>query len=96
MASLCASYLLNAKRGKEPLDPVARFHLRNGARLERIHWLADQSARAQKDSYTLMVNYAYRPREIEANHEAYIRKHRIAAESRIEFLARKSLKLKKV
>jgi malonyl-CoA decarboxylase len=95
MSSLCAGYLLHAKRGKEPLDPVARFHLRNGARLERIHWLADLSARALKDSYGMMVNYVYRPREIEANHEAYTQKHQIAADSRIEFLARKSLSARK-
>jgi len=95
MTSLCASYLLNAKRENEPLDPVARFHLRNGARLERINWLADLSERALKESYGMMVNYAYRPDEIESNHEAYSHKHQIAADSRIEFLARKSLKDRK-
>ena len=92
MTTLCASYLLNAKREKEPLDPVARFHLRNGARLEKINWLADLSERALKESCGMMVTYAYRPGEIEANHEAYSQKHRIAADSRIEFLARKSLR----
>ena len=43
----------------------------------------------------MMVNYAYRPNEIEANHEAYSQKHRIAADSRIGFLARKSLRVRK-
>jgi malonyl-CoA decarboxylase len=71
---------------------VARFHLRNGARLEKINWLADLSDRALKDSCGMMVNYAYRPGDIEANHEAYTVKHKVAADSAIEFLARKTIR----
>ena len=50
---------------------MARFHLGNGARLERIDWLADTSERALKQSYGLMVNYLYDLDYIERNHEAY-------------------------
>ena len=71
---LCARYLAEEKEGPpddaRPLDPVARFHLGNGARLERINWLADTSARGIKQSAGLMVNYLYKLDEIEDNHEA--------------------------
>src|SRR5262249_17093942 len=43
LVRLCAWYLLNVRRDGIPIDPVARFHLRNGVRLERINWLADRS-----------------------------------------------------
>ena len=59
MRKLCAHYLLKVKSGREPRDPVARFHLRNGARLERINWLADISAKGLRDSVSMMVNYVY-------------------------------------
>ena len=50
LVPLCARYLLQAKQGREPLDPVARFHLRNGARLERINWLGDTSVAGMQRS----------------------------------------------
>ena len=56
-----------------PIDPVARFHLRNGARLERINWPADRSANGWRQSYGLMVNYLYNLQRLEANHESYVR-----------------------
>ena len=74
---LCAHYLLNEKKkgrgeeGKKPLDPVAQFHLFNGARLERINWLGDVSSKGMKQSSGLMVNYYYRLSKIDDNHEAY-------------------------
>jgi malonyl-CoA decarboxylase len=70
---LAARYLV-AKRGDgQPLDPVARFHLRNGARLERLNWLGDLSDNGMAQSCGLMVNYRYVVDEIEANHEAYMK-----------------------
>jgi len=74
---LCARYLAEVKEGEgagaQPADPVARFHLGNGARLERISWLADTSTRGMKQSCGLMVNYLYKLDDIEDNHEAYAR-----------------------
>jgi malonyl-CoA decarboxylase len=88
---LCAHYLLYAKQGRDPLDPVARFHLGNGARLERLNWLGDTSVNGMRRSAGLMVNYVYRLDEVERNHEAYARDGRIAAARRFEVLARESL-----
>jgi malonyl-CoA decarboxylase len=91
LTSLCAYYLLKVKKGDEPLDPVARFHLRNGASLDRINWKADLSERAMESSFGMMVNYAYRPREIEFNHERYVTRHKIAAGSKINSMAKRGL-----
>ena len=88
---LCAHYLLYAKQGRDPLDPVARFHLGNGARLERLNWLGDTSDSGMRRSAGLMVNYVYRLDEVERNHEAYARDGRIVAARRFEVLARESL-----
>jgi malonyl-CoA decarboxylase len=66
---LCANYLCELPGG--PSDPVARFHLGNGARLERINVGADYSAKGRVQSFGLMVNYLYLPDQIVANHEAY-------------------------
>jgi malonyl-CoA decarboxylase len=85
---LCAYYLVRAKHGKEPLDPVARFHLGNGAALERLNWLGDTSEQGMARSAGLMVNYVYWLAELERNHEAYFREHAIAASPAIEKLAR--------
>ncbi len=85
---LCASYLLGAKRGAEPLDPVARFHLGNGARLERINWLADTSPAGIESSAGTMANYVYRLAEVEHNHELFVNEHRVIASRQVERLAR--------
>jgi len=88
---LCAQYLLHAKHGRDPLDPVARFHLGNGARLERLNWMGDTSRSGMRRSAGLMVNYVYRLDEVERNHEAFARDGRIAAARRFEILAKESL-----
>jgi malonyl-CoA decarboxylase len=54
-----ARYLGDEMNEGKPLDPVARFHLGNGARVERLNWAADPSAKGLKQSYGLMVNYLY-------------------------------------
>ncbi len=84
---LCAHYLLREKRRDgRPLDPVARFHLGNGARLERINWLADTSANGLRRSAGLMVNYAYRLGDIETNHEAYANSGKVIASPEVRAL----------
>jgi malonyl-CoA decarboxylase len=90
LGPLCAQYLLFAKQGKEPLDSVARFHLRNGARLERINWLGDTSAAGMQRSAGLMVNYVYRLAEVERNHEAYMKEYKVIASRQIELMAKQS------
>jgi malonyl-CoA decarboxylase len=91
LAPLCAHYLLYAKQDQEPRDPVARFHLVNGAQLVRLNWLADTSATGMRQSAGMMVNYVYRLAEVERNHEAYARDRTVVASRRLELLARKSL-----
>jgi malonyl-CoA decarboxylase len=91
LVRLCAYYLLHAKQAQEPLDSVARFHLGNGARLERLNWLGDTSAAGMNRSAGLMANYVYRLGDVERNHEAYAREHRVIAARRFEVLAKESL-----
>ena len=86
---LVARYLLNEKRADgRALDPVAHFHLSNGARIEQLDWLADTSAKGLAQSCGMMVNYLYRMAEIEANHEQYTGEGKIAAASAIRSLAK--------
>ncbi len=68
---LCAHYLVQSRDGQRARNRVAHFHLSNGARIERIDWLADTSARGLAQSAGLMVNYRYKLEDIEQNHEAY-------------------------
>ena len=77
--NLAMEYLINAKNRKQrPLDPVARFHLGNGARLEQVHMRGDQSENGWRQSYGIMVNYLYDLTEIEKNHEAFVNDGTIA------------------
>jgi malonyl-CoA decarboxylase len=85
---LCALYLTENKDGKGPSDSVARFHLGNGARLERVNFLANPSPRGQKESYGVMVNYLYDLEKIEANHEAFVRHGRVARSPGVDDLLR--------
>jgi malonyl-CoA decarboxylase len=90
LQALCAHYLLRAKRRDEPRDAVARFHLGNGASLERLNWLGDTSPRGLSQSAGMMVNYVYRLSRIERNHELFAREHRVVASRDIERLADES------
>lgn len=83
---LCADYFLNAKRHGEPIDPVARFHLRNGARLERINWLGDCSPKGLQQSAGMLVNYVYEPKSVTQNHEAYVNDGEIISSSQVQQL----------
>src|SRR4030081_1507061 len=84
---IAAHYFLKARTSKGRLiDPVARFHLGNGARLERINWLGDLSPKGLRESASIMVNYLYRLEDIEKNHETYANDGEIAASSSVKKL----------
>ena len=84
---LCARYLVKEKRDSlTVLDPVARFHLANGARIERLNWLGDTSAKGLSQSAGMMVNYLYKLNDIEANHEAYRGEGKVTTSSVIRSL----------
>ncbi len=84
---LAAHYFLKARTSKGRLiDSVARFHIGNGARLERIDWLGDLSPKGLRESAGVMVNYLYRLDDIEKNHEAYANQGEIAASSAVKKL----------
>ncbi len=88
---LCAYYLQQAKLNDEPADSVARFHLGNGARMERLNWLADSSKVGLSRSAGMMVNYLYRLKDVEHNHELYANKKAVVASPGLSLLARESL-----
>ena len=84
---LAAYYFLKARTPKGRLiNSVARFHLGNGARLERIDWLGDLSPKGLRESAGIMVNYLYRLEDIEKNHEAYANQGAVAASSAVKKL----------
>ncbi|MDX5401822.1 MAG: malonyl-CoA decarboxylase [Rhodobacterales bacterium] len=85
---LAARYLLEAKAGDgAPLDPVARFHLGNGAEVHDIHAAADLSDKGRQQSCGAMVNYLYDPARVEQNHEAFATHQTIAAARGVKTLA---------
>lgn len=93
---LAARYLIEAKnRHGLPLNPVARFHLGNGAELHRINWLGDTSDKGVKQAAGLMVNYLYVLNDIEHNHENYSAKAAVACSNEVRDLARRARKLAK-
>jgi malonyl-CoA decarboxylase len=84
---LAAYYFLKARTPKgRMIDSVARFHLGNGARLERINWLGDLSPKGLRESAGIMVNYLYRLDDIEKNHEAYANDGEVVASSAVKKL----------
>jgi malonyl-CoA decarboxylase len=69
---LCRHYLFHARTDNgRALDPVAHFHLSNGARLERINWQGDRSGKGLAQSHGMMVNYLYKLGDVEKNFERY-------------------------
>ena len=76
---LAAWFLCNSAPKSKPVDPVARFHLGNGARLDRINWAADLSDNGMTGSFGIMVNYRYQLDEIERNHEMFANKGLVIA-----------------
>ncbi|MDO5658010.1 MAG: malonyl-CoA decarboxylase [Paracoccus sp. (in: a-proteobacteria)] len=87
LMSACASYLLSCREKGVPVDPVARFHLGNGAQLARLNWMGDRSAKGLAQSAGIMVNYAYNLDDIVRNHEALLDEGRIAASGQVHALA---------
>lgn len=88
LKGLVAEYLLCARgRSGQPLDPVARFHLGNGAHLERINVLGNPGPRGMAESLGTMVNYVYDMARIERNHEAFASKGTVAAAPSVRKLA---------
>jgi malonyl-CoA decarboxylase len=86
-----ARYFLEVKTPKgKPIDPVARFHIGNGARLERLNFLGDLSPRGMKQAHGLMVNYLYDLSAIEENHEAYAETGAVRANPDIIKLTRRT------
>jgi malonyl-CoA decarboxylase len=83
---LCATYLTRRPSPGNRIDPVARFHLGNGARLERINWLGNTEVRAIQESFGIMVNYLYDHDSIENNHEAFVRDGTIVCSPGIDAL----------
>jgi malonyl-CoA decarboxylase len=86
LLTLAAAYLTGVgESAHTSSDAVARFHLNNGARLDRLNWRADESDKGLRQSLGLMVNYVYEPRRIESNHEKFVRGITVAS-SQVEGL----------
>jgi malonyl-CoA decarboxylase len=83
---LCATYLTRQASPQEPADPVARFHLGNGARLERINWLGNTAPRGIQESFGIMVNYLYDLETIESNHEAFVNDGAVVRSTEVDAL----------
>ena len=81
---LTAQYLVEAKRDDgQPLDPVARFHLGNGAQVHKLNWQADLSEKGARQSVGVMVNYLYDLARVSQNHEHYSTSLKVAASTDI-------------
>ena len=82
----CAAHYLGKELSEDrPTDPVARFHLGNGARVEKVNWAADLSSKGVKQSYGLMVNYLYDPRKLD-RYRHDLAKSKIAVSDGVERL----------
>jgi malonyl-CoA decarboxylase len=92
LSQLAARYLTLARSsrgdGRQPLDPVARFHLGNGARLERVNPMGDASPKGFKQSFGVMVNYLYDTDDLEQNVENFAREGTVATSAAVRRLAR--------
>lgn len=87
LKSLAARYFLQEQRPKGgPIDPVARFHLGNGASLRTIHWLGDRSENGLRNSAGMMVNYLYDLKSVDANHETYSKDGKVIASREVTSL----------
>ncbi len=94
--ALAATYLVDEKRPDGlPLDPVARFHLGNGASIHDVHALADISENGLKQSSSAMVNYLYELSKVEQNHEEFVSNKTVATSRAVQSLARSNVPEKK-
>ena len=85
LLSCAAHYLGREQRDGDPLDPVARFHLNNGARIERLNWAGDPTPKGYKQSYGLMVNYLYDLKRLD-KHRNMLAQGKIPVSSEVESL----------
>jgi len=94
LSKLVAFYLLNGKRDDGlPFDPVARFHLGNGAQVHAVHENADISEKGINQSQGMMVNYLYDPSMIGINHEKFVSENIIPASNEIISLSKSVIKV---
>ncbi len=84
LSRLGLAYLACARKGDRLYDPVAFFHLSNGARLEKINAFANTSPRGLEQSAGLMVNYRYIPADFESNHEAFVHRQEISLSRKLQ------------
>ena len=92
---MCSRYLYLEKRRNFALNGVANFHLRNGATLWRINWLADMSPRGMDNSFGVMVNYRYFLDQVDANSNQYLVDFKIDAGEQVAQLANEALDVMK-
>jgi malonyl-CoA decarboxylase len=85
LLALCARYLTTSSDGRAA-DPVANFHLANGATVERINWMADPSPTGHDRSFGVMANYLYEPDHIPARAEAYVTRGEVPMSSEVRDL----------
>ena len=91
LLKLCACYLTRTSSDRSrKIDPVARFHLGNGARLQRINWMGNPGETGLRESWGIMVNYLYDPAKIEANHERFLRAGEVARSKEVDLLLARS------
>lgn len=87
---LCAHYLVHVRRRNLAFDPVANFHLRNGASVWRLNWFADCSAHGMQSSLSMMVNYKYVLEDVHTNSQQYLMDRTIPASQSVQDLAQTS------
>ncbi len=85
LMNAAAEYLGRATAEGKPVDPVARFHLGNGARVERLNWAGDPSPKGMKQSYGLMVNYLYDLKRLD-KHRALLAQGKVAVSGDVDDL----------
>jgi malonyl-CoA decarboxylase len=90
LTRLAAEYICNIRNNRgRAIDPVAHFHLSNGASVYRLNWAADTSIKGKAQSYGLMVNYEYNLKEIQINSSVYEAEKKVAASSLIKNILKK-------
>ena len=89
LVALCARYLTTMRDGRA-LDPVAHFHLANGAKIARINWLADPSPTGRGRSAGLMANYLYEPDHIDERAEAFVARSEVSMSGAVRELLKLS------
>lgn len=84
---LCAQYLLHVRRRRLAFDPVANFHLRNGASVWRLNWGADLSHNGLSSSFGMMVNYRYILEDVRSNNQMYLMDGNVPASQAVQQMA---------